>query len=78
MSYIVFEKQPRPAWRKTDWYIVRSVKGEVPLGRVSFFPQWRKFVFDGIVGCVLDSNCLMEVVEFLNQKDREWREGGLS
>jgi hypothetical protein len=73
MSYLTFNKQPREKGRKTDWWLIVSANSAQTLGRVMFYPHWRKFVFESTPGCVFDADCLQEIAIFTRAQTGYWR-----
>ena len=58
---------------KTKIFHVMNNSGEI-LGRVSFFPQWRKYIFTQYApGIVFDSSCLENIAGFLEHETEKWR-----
>lgn len=66
MSFIKFEKQPRPPNKVTDLYALYSVEGNYLLGSISWYPSWRKYCFHSIGEAVFDTKCLTEIINFIN------------
>ena len=70
-SYVKFdpvEQKPR-----TAVYFVRSVSSDDPLGKVSWYGAWMRYVFFPLEGTAFDSACLGEIREFMDtlMKERE-------
>lgn len=73
MSYLTFVDLEIPAGQKTRRWGV--VSGQVHLGEVRFYPQWRKFCFYPHTSTVFDAVCLNEIVFFCNHQNDVRREG---
>jgi len=52
--------------RSTIWICLNN-KTEKYIGFVSHFNQWRRWVFEGMTGCVFDTSCLTDIIDFMNQ-----------
>lgn len=58
--------------RSTKVWDVFSTSGAY-LGRVEFYPQWRRYVFCSYQA-VFDADCLEEIARFAREETSEWRE----
>lgn len=47
---------------------------DIQLGEIKWYPAWRKFCFYTIKDTIWDSKCLVELVNFINKYNKEWRE----
>lgn len=58
---------------KTKVYSVKSIRGSVSLGVVSWFGKWRRYAFFPEEDTVFDSNCLEDIKNFMDNlmKERE-------
>ena len=72
-KYLIFEKQ-MVVGRKTPIYMIYSKSDETPLGRIIFWPAWRKYVFEPTDNTIFDSNCLIDILNKLNEATTEWKE----
>lgn len=63
-KHIYFEA--KKVGSSTIW-ICRNNKTQMHIGFVSHFNQWRRWVFEGIQGCVFDTSCLANIIDFMNQ-----------
>lgn len=48
-------------------FMIVNNKTEASLGTIYFYPQWKKYVFEGFEGCCFDVNCLNDIIDFINQ-----------
>lgn len=62
-----------PSGRKTKIIRVLS-KNNVLLGDISFWPAWRKYVFNPAWGTMFDDKCLKEIVNKLDEMNIEIRQ----
>lgn len=62
-----------PSGRKTKIISVLS-KNNVLLGDISFWPAWRKYVFNPASGTMFDDKCLKEIVNKLDEMNIEIRQ----
>jgi hypothetical protein len=65
-TYIRFIRTGRSTTGKTFIWIVYTLEGDVGLGIVKWFPQWRKYGFFPLTDTVFEQTCLTEIVEFLD------------
>ncbi len=49
-----------------SWACVNNQKKE-PMGLVNYYPQWKRYVMDFREGCVFDTSCLADIIDFINQ-----------
>lgn len=76
-KWIDFVKLKRPSWRKTDIYQVVTKDGESLLGQISWWAPWRKYTFQPNANCVFETQCLMDIMVFLNTLMEERKNGKL-
>lgn len=62
-----------PSGRKTKIIRVLS-KNNVLLGDISFWPAWRKYMFNPASGTMFDDKCLKEIVNKLDEMNIEIRQ----
>ncbi len=63
-SYVKFDLVEQKS--RTAVYFVRSVSSDDPLGKVSWYGAWRRYVFFPLEGTAFDSACLDEIRKFIN------------
>ncbi|NIP28222.1 MAG: hypothetical protein GWN55_07445 [Phycisphaerae bacterium] len=51
-------------------YLCRNNRGLEDIGKCTFYPAWRKYVFEGHKGCVFDSSCLADIIHFMGLLDK--------
>jgi hypothetical protein len=73
MSYLVFEKQERPADRKTDRWDVQSRDHGSQLGTIAWYGPWRCYVFEPEWDTVWSVDCLRDVAAFIEARMAERR-----
>lgn len=66
-KWIDFIKLKRPFDRKTDVYQVVTKDGNTLLGIVSWYASWRKYSFMPNSNCVFETQCLKDIVEFIDK-----------
>ena len=73
-KYLTFVRKDLPN-RKTPIVDVINKQGE-NLGYISFYPQWRKFVFNTYSRYIViyDSNCLLDIATKLTELQAEWKQ----
>lgn len=59
---------------KTKVFSVESKSGD-HLGKIAWFPSWRKYTFMPEYGSLFDSKCLAEVIEFLSKLMEDRKNG---
>lgn len=52
---------------KTKVFTINSAMDGTALGRISWYPTWRRYVLASCAGVVWDASCLGEVVAFLEK-----------
>ena len=60
--------------RKTPIFIVRNKNNFVLLGQINFYPQWRKYVFEPSEDVIFDTSCLKDIISFMEEQQKEWKE----
>lgn len=73
MSYLIFRERTGDIKRKTKTYNIYN-KNHILIGNIYFNPSWRKYIFESEYGIILDSQCLQEIINFLNKIQQEWKE----
>jgi hypothetical protein len=53
-----------------NWRILNRKIGS-ELGRVEWFPEWKKYVVEFTPGCVFDEKCLVDIATFLASVNRK-------
>jgi hypothetical protein len=71
-KYLIFDRQT-VAGRKTPIFVIYSKSDETPLGRIIFWPAWRKYVFEPMDSTIYDAACLTDILAMLNEATTEWR-----
>ncbi|MDV3594171.1 hypothetical protein CMU87_17010 [Elizabethkingia anophelis] len=71
-SFLIFKQYPFEG--KTKRFMIHNSVNKSILGRVLYYPQWRKYVFVPIDGVIFDSKCLIEIYEFLDNENNERKE----
>lgn len=70
-QYLTFQEL-KNVKRKTKIVRVYSKDGTL-LGDISFWPAWRKYVFNPAWGTMFDNNCLLEVINKIDEMNAEIR-----
>jgi hypothetical protein len=60
---IYLEQETSPSRLTKVWKLI-SVVGEVELGVISWYSQWRRFVFRPAIATMFDAECLGEIARF--------------
>lgn len=63
-KHIFFES--KKIGRSILW-ICRNNKTKAHLGFVTYYNPWRRWIFEGIQGCVFDTSCLADIIDFMKQ-----------
>ena len=75
-NILKFEQKIEKTWiffllisqtEKTAIYNVIAKEGDLMLGEIKWFAQWRKYVFLPSNQTIFESKCLNDIVDFLNQ-----------
>jgi hypothetical protein len=84
MSYIEFIEIQDSTKKTKQFYISASNKVRIRnksnftdvLGYITFYPQWRKYVFhpNTDVHALFDAACLLEISLFCKTQTNEWRQ----
>lgn len=74
MSYIGFKEVNNLDHKTRLWHIVNA-ENQL-LGLVKFSGAWRKYVFvpNTQAQCQFDAKCLQDVIHFLDDATRQWRD----
>ena len=62
LKFIVIEHKP-----KTDVYAVISRSDGSTLGRISWWAQWRQYVFEPIMKTVWSRGCMQQINDFIEK-----------
>lgn len=57
---------------KTKVFLVKS--GDVTIGSVSWYSQWRKYCFFPYEKVLFDASCLQEIIDFLDKTNKEHKD----
>lgn len=69
-KYLIYRENESK--RKTKVVSVYT-KDDVHLGDISFWPAWRKYVFNPAWSTMFDNNCLSEIISKLDEMNKEIR-----
>lgn len=77
MSFIEFILIEDSSRKTKQWYIRNKSNITMILGYISFYPQWRKYVYhnDPQNRVILDSGCLIEIANFCKEQTELWKKG---
>lgn len=64
---IYFEKHSDGEGKGFEFYECRNNKTTSILGWILYHTPWRKYVFEGVKGCIFDTSCLADIIHFMNQ-----------
>ena len=48
-------------------YNCKNSKQKSMLGQVFYYDQWNRYLFEGNAGCVFDTSCLADIIDFMKQ-----------
>jgi len=48
-------------------YICRNNKTASMLGHIDWYPDWKRYVFEGGRNCFFDASCLRDIIDFMEQ-----------
>ena len=72
-EYLIFKGKVIEG-RKTPVYFIYSKQDlDFELGKILFYPAWRKFVFEPANETLFDTKCLADIQEMLGIATSEWR-----
>lgn len=81
-KYLIFDECFQTPSRKTKLFLVYSKlnpltadDGGSPLGRIEFYPRWRKYVFAPTPATIFDAGCLVDIGTFLRNETVAWHNG---
>lgn len=61
-KYIHFQE-----WLTGKGWYVKTNKNNTILASIYFYMEWNCFVFEGKEGCVFDTSCLTDIIDFMKQ-----------
>lgn len=67
-TFLRFEEVQVPTPVKKLWRVYNKNEKE-DIACISWYPKWRKYVVSFRESCPFDSNCLQEIIEFLNTQN---------
>lgn len=63
--------------RKTRvWDVISAGSEHVTLGKVQWFPKWRRYAFFPETNMVFDQHCLMDIALFCEKENQQRKEHG--
>lgn len=73
-AYIKFVELNEPKLKTKAWAVV-ALQGERPLGRVSWYGGWRKYVFMPEPGLktIFEERCLRDISDFIERETAEFK-----
>lgn len=74
MSYIEFNLRPDLKKKTLTWGVL---SGNVCLGLVKWYAQWRKYCFFPYHGSLYDPSCLRDIADFCELQTRSHKEAWL-
>jgi hypothetical protein len=66
------ELRPKENAKTKRFAVVSKTRGS-QLGRISFYPAWRQYIFEPDISTLWSDGCLKQVQEFLTKINAEWR-----
>lgn len=70
MKWINISPAGESATGKTQFWRVETKDGGVLLGHVSWWPRWRKYVFNPASSTLFEQDCLRDIAEFCESATR--------
>lgn len=49
------------------FYYCKNNRSNNIIGGVSYYTSWKRYVFEGVEGCVFDTSCLQDICHFMGQ-----------
>ena len=74
MKHLYFNELNNPEHTTRLWEVV-AIASDGVLGKVGFYPQWRKYVFGPAGKTWYDASCLREIADFTEAQTEAWKEG---
>ena len=66
-GWVIFQKDVGYAKKhKTQYFTVKTKSSLEEIGHISWYGQWRKYVFFPDENTLYDSGCLKDIVDFLD------------
>lgn len=63
-THLTVEETPNPNAKTKLWLVRNKYEGDL-LGRIRWWPTWRKYTFAPEPGCVFEEVCMRELSQFL-------------
>jgi len=67
-TYVRFEEFGESASGLTKIWMVKNSNSNFTVGRVKWQATWRKYIFEPAPNCIFDTNCLSEIVQFVESR----------
>lgn len=75
-KWIRFDPLPVPPSFKTGRWMVVAKDGDIALGEIRWYPQWRKYTFQpGPRGSIFEPTCLRDIAAFIDERMADRKEG---
>ena len=72
MSWITFNDEgPSPSGKTRIWQVYPKEGIMLPLGKISWYALWRKYVFLPYQNTVFEKDCLRDIADFCESKTIE-------
>jgi hypothetical protein len=70
-TYVRFGELGTSASGKTKIWSVKNTTSDFQVGRIVWYSNWRKYVFEPAANCLFDIGCLTEIVDFIKTATME-------
>lgn len=71
LKFVLFENKPKTKVYDVVYNDEANDVGGLILGKIKWFPRWRKYTFQPDNYTVWDEGCLKEIIEFLEKLKQE-------
>jgi hypothetical protein len=72
-KYVWFHNDPMNNKPKTEVWDILSKSGNVLLGRVKYFANWRQYCFFPEGGCIFSKGCMNDINNFIEELNKVQR-----
>ncbi len=71
VSHLIFKESELKPKTKTKVWLVESNYDFSILGKIYWLGKWRRYVFQPFADCVWSVDCLQELAEFVEKRNKE-------
>lgn len=68
IRFEIYQQKPKT----TVWNVIAN-EGNIELGRIGYYPSWRKYVFIPKANTIFEQDCLRDIADFTEEQTKQQR-----